>query len=85
MRVPRCPPGAPRTPTAGFTVAAKDPAEVARRLGEEGVFVWNGDFYATTVCDRLGLSECGGLLRAGVAPYTTEEDVVRLVEGIQRL
>lgn len=74
-----------RTPTAGFTIDGVSPDEAARRLGAEGVFVWNGDFYATTVCDVLGLSDCGGLIRAGVAPYTTDEDVDRLVDGVARL
>jgi cysteine desulfurase family protein (TIGR01976 family) len=77
--------GQPRTPTCAFTVDRSTPDEVARRLGEEGVFVWNGDFYATTVCDALGLSECGGLIRAGVAPYSTEDDVRRLIDGVERI
>jgi selenocysteine lyase/cysteine desulfurase len=79
------PRGAERTPTAAFTVPGADPAEVGRRLGEEGVFVWPGNFYAVTVCDVLGLSGCGGLVRAGVAPYSTEEDVERLVDGVARI
>jgi cysteine desulfurase family protein (TIGR01976 family) len=79
------PRGRPRTPTSAFTVEGRTPDDVARRLGEEGVFVWNGDFYATTVCDALGLSDCGGLVRAGVAPYCTEDDVRRLVEGVERI
>jgi selenocysteine lyase/cysteine desulfurase len=74
-----------RTPTAGFTIEGVSPDEAARRLGAEGVFVWNGDFYATTVCDALGLSDCGGLVRAGIAPYTTEDDVARLVDGVGRM
>jgi cysteine desulfurase family protein (TIGR01976 family) len=74
-----------RTPTAGFTLEGVSPDEAARRLGAEGVFVWNGDFYATTVCDVLGLSDCGGLIRAGVAPYTTGEDVERLIHGVRAL
>jgi cysteine desulfurase family protein (TIGR01976 family) len=77
--------GQPRTPTSAFTVEGCTPDEVARRLGEEGVFVWNGDFYATTVCDALGLSDCGGLVRAGVAPYCTEDDVRRLIDGVARI
>ena len=77
--------GVPRTPTAAFTVEGMSPDQVARRLGAEGVFVWNGDFYATTVCEALGLADCGGLVRAGVAPYSTREDVQRLVEGVERL
>ncbi|HEX2204340.1 MAG TPA: cysteine desulfurase-like protein [Longimicrobium sp.] len=79
------PAGMPRTPTAAITVEGATPEEAARRLGAEGVFVWNGNFYASTVCDRLGLSDCGGLTRAGLAPYTTEEDVDRLVEGVRRI
>ncbi|HEU0298983.1 MAG TPA: cysteine desulfurase-like protein, partial [Longimicrobium sp.] len=74
-----------RTPTAGFTIEGVSPDQAARRLGAEGVFVWNGDFYATTVCEVLGLSGRGGLVRAGVAPYTTDEDVERLVDGVARL
>ena len=74
-----------RTPTAGFTIESVSPDQAARRLGAEGVFVWNGDFYATTVCDVLGLSDRGGLIRAGVAPYTTDDDVERLVDGVARL
>lgn len=84
-RIYGVPAGAPRTPTIGFTVPGASPDEVARRLGEEGVFVWNGNFYATTVCERLQLDDCGGLIRAGLAPYTTEEDVDRLIEGVRRV
>ena len=54
-----------------------------RRLGDEGVFVWNGHFYATTVCDALELTERGGLVRAGIAPYTSDDDVERLIDGIE--
>jgi cysteine desulfurase family protein (TIGR01976 family) len=79
------PRGSQRTPTAAITVEGTTPDEVARRLGEEGVFVWNGHFYAVTVCDVLGLSDCGGLIRCGIAPYTTGEDVQRLVDGIGRI
>jgi cysteine desulfurase family protein (TIGR01976 family) len=85
VRVYGPPADAMRTPTAGFTIEGISPDEAARRLGAEGVFVWNGDFYATTVCDVLGLSDCGGLIRAGVAPYTTMDDVQRLVDGVRRL
>lgn len=74
-----------RTPTAGFVIDGVSPDHAARTLSGQGVFVWNGDFYATTVCDVLGLSDCGGLIRAGIAPYTTDEDVDRLVEGVRTL
>jgi selenocysteine lyase/cysteine desulfurase len=58
--------------------------EVATALAGDGVFVSNGDFYATTVVERLGLRE-HGLVRAGCACYTTAEEVDRLVEGVRRL
>lgn len=74
-----------RTPTAAFTVAGRTPDEVAAALGREGVFVWNGNFYASTVTTALGVEDAGGLIRAGVAPYTTDDDVDRLLDGVARL
>jgi selenocysteine lyase/cysteine desulfurase len=53
---------------------------VARHLAARGVFVSSGDFYATTVVERLGLKE--GLVRAGCACYTTEDEVERLIAGV---
>jgi selenocysteine lyase/cysteine desulfurase len=73
-------PGSPRTPTVAFTVAGRSADDVARRLADRGVFVSSGDFYATTVVSRLGLT--GGLVRAGCACYTTEEEIDRLIEGV---
>ena len=76
-------PDSPRTPTVAFTVARKPADQVARGLADRGVFVSSGDFYATTVVGRLGLT--GGLVRAGCACYTTEEEVERLIEGVRDL
>jgi cysteine desulfurase family protein (TIGR01976 family) len=78
------PPDAPRTPTVGFTVNGVASTEVARRLASRGVFVSHGDFYAATVIERLGLGD-EGLVRAGCACYTTEEEVERLVEGVREI
>jgi cysteine desulfurase family protein (TIGR01976 family) len=73
-------PGSPRTPTVAFTVAGRSPAAVAQHLANRGVFVSSGDFYATTVVERLGLRD--GLVRAGCACYTTEAEVDRLIGGV---
>jgi cysteine desulfurase family protein (TIGR01976 family) len=78
------PPGRPRTPTVAFTVEGVDSAEVARRLGLEGVFVSHGDFYATTLVERLGLG-ARGLVRAGCACYTSDDEVERLIDGVRRV
>jgi cysteine desulfurase family protein (TIGR01976 family) len=80
------PAGGARTPTLAFTVDGHDPAKVAMHLADEwGVFVSDGDFYASTVVDRLGLASRGGLLRAGVACFTNREEVDRLVAGVTEL
>jgi cysteine desulfurase family protein (TIGR01976 family) len=78
------PPGRPRTPTVAFTVRGMASDAVAAALAEEGVFVSHGDFYATTVVERLGLAE-QGLVRAGCACYTTADEIDRLVAGVGAL
>ncbi len=77
-------PGTPRTPTVAFTVRDHGSDDVARALGRAGVFVSNGDFYASTVVERLGLG-AGGLVRAGCACYTTEAEVDSLIAGVKEL
>jgi cysteine desulfurase family protein (TIGR01976 family) len=75
------PADARRTPTVAFTVNGFDSEEVAGRLAERGVFVSHGDFYAQTVVERLGL-EREGLVRAGCACYTSDDEVERLLAGV---
>jgi len=77
-------PDHPRTPTVSFTIAGWTSGEAARVLSERGLFLSHGDFYAATVVERLGLTE-EGLLRAGCACYTTEEEIDRLVDGVKQL
>ena len=72
-----------RTPTIAFTVRGMPADAVAERLATRAVFVSSGDFYATTVVERLGVSD--GLVRAGCACYTTEQEVDRLIEGVGAL
>ena len=78
------PPGTPRTPTLSFAVDGYASEVVAKFLAPRGVYVSNGDFYATTVARNLGYAEAG-LVRAGCACYTTSDEVTRLVDGVQDL
>jgi cysteine desulfurase family protein (TIGR01976 family) len=78
------PAGHPRTPTVALTVDGTSAGAVSERLAREGIFVWDGDFYASTVIDHLGLRERGGVVRVGLAPYNTEEEVDRLLEALGR-
>ncbi|HET6861459.1 MAG TPA: cysteine desulfurase-like protein, partial [Pyrinomonadaceae bacterium] len=77
-------PDQPRTPTIAFTISGIESSEAARRLAEKGLFLSHGDFYAATVVERFGLSD-EGLLRAGCALYTTEEEINRLIEAVGEL
>jgi selenocysteine lyase/cysteine desulfurase len=78
------PPDRPRTPTISFSVAGQDPGDVTAALATRGVFVSHGDFYATTVIERLGRAPAG-LVRAGCACYTTSEEVARLVDAVESI
>jgi len=78
------PPEHPRTPTVSFVVDGVTTGRVALALAERGVFVSNGDFYATTIVDRLGQS-ADGLVRVGCSCYTTMDEVERLLEGVEAL
>ena len=74
--------GARRTPTVSFTVKGMHADDVSRALAERGVFASSGDFYAATVCERFGVES---FLRVGCACYTTEDEVRRLIEGVDAL
>lgn len=67
-----------RVPTVSFTLNGKNPKEVARMLDERQIQVWNGNFYALAVTQRLGLEESGGLVRVGPVHYNTIEELERL-------
>ena len=78
------PPEAARTPTLAFTIEGHTSTEAARLLAEKGLFLSHGDFYAWTVMNRFGL-EPEGFIRAGCACYTTEEEIDRLLNGVDAL
>lgn len=78
------PPGRPRTPTVSFTVKAITPEQAARTLAAQGVFVSHGDYYASTVVERLGLQP-EGMIRAGCSCYTNDEEIERLLAGVEAL
>ncbi|MFD8453861.1 MULTISPECIES: cysteine desulfurase-like protein [Streptomyces] len=73
-----------RTPTLLFTVAGLRPADVYRRLAERGVDAPAGSFYALEASRRLGLGD-EGAVRVGLAPYTSADDVDRLLTALAGL
>jgi selenocysteine lyase/cysteine desulfurase len=74
-----------RAPTLSFTVDGIQSQEAAGQLGEQGLFVWGGHFYAMSVIETLGLESQGGLIRVGISMYNTEEEVDRLAEAVGKL
>ncbi len=79
------PTGVPRHPTVAFSVRGHVADDVSKALGDvHGVFVSHGNFYAATAVAQVApaVADAGGVLRAGIAMYTTPADVERLVAGV---
>jgi cysteine desulfurase family protein (TIGR01976 family) len=71
-----------RTPTFAVRVADESPRATAERLGRAGIFVWDGDYYAQTIMERLGLADSGGAVRIGFCHYNTSHEVDRVLEDL---
>lgn len=74
-----------RAPTVAFTLEGYTPRQVAEHLGQAGIFVWDGNYYALAVTERLGLEESGGMVRVGIAHYNTAAEVDRLLAVVNDL
>ncbi|ABU59030.1 cysteine desulfurase-like protein [Roseiflexus castenholzii] len=69
-----------RTPTVAVRLEGSTPRELARRLGDQGIFCWDGNYYAINLTERLGVEADGGMLRIGLVHYNTAEEIDRLLE-----
>jgi selenocysteine lyase/cysteine desulfurase len=78
------PAGHPRTSTVSFTYSGHTAAEVAQYLAAKGLFVTNGDFYASSMIDCLDLRDQGGLVRIGMAPYNIKEELDRVIDALRQ-
>ena len=74
-----------RTPTFAIRLHGIDPTTAAQKLGDQGIFVWDGHFYAPDLIDRLGLTNMGGVIRIGFLHYTNEEEVDRTLSALEHL
>jgi cysteine desulfurase family protein (TIGR01976 family) len=73
-----------RTPTAAIRIDGVTPRDAAERLGAKGIAVWDGDFYATGLMERLGLAP-DGVVRIGLTHYNTRAEVDRLAEELAEI
>lgn len=76
---------AERTPTFAVSLDGMSAEAVAQKLGEQGIFVWHGHYYAVAVMERLGLLENGGLVRIGFVHYNTPDEVDRVLNALANL
>jgi len=76
---------AERTPTFALRLDGHSPREAAAELGRRGIFVWDGNYYALSIMERLGLEESGGALRVGFCHYNTPDEVDRVVAELADL
>lgn len=74
-----------RVPTASVSIEGVDPRSAAETLGRQGIFVWDGDVYATGLIERLGKADRGGVLRLRFVHYDMADEVDRTLEALAAL
>jgi cysteine desulfurase family protein (TIGR01976 family) len=79
---------AERCPTLAVRVinqrADQTPLALATKLGEQGFFTWDGNYYALNLTERLDVEKSGGFLRIGLVHYNTAEEVDRLLAALRK-
>ena len=73
---------AERCPTFALRIEGEHPHGTAERLAARGIYVWDGNYYALELMERLGLQERGGAVRIGFCHYTTEDEVDRVLADL---
>ena len=74
-----------RVPTVAVRMQGFTPLEMAKYLGERGIFTWDGNYYALSLTERLDVEKSGGLLRIGLVHYNTAEEIEVLLSQLQAL
>ena len=76
---------AERVPTFAFTLKGFTPRQVAEELGKRDIYVWDGNYYALSVTESLGVEESGGMVRVGPVHYNTVEEIERFGEVLREI
>jgi cysteine desulfurase family protein (TIGR01976 family) len=74
-----------RTPTVAIRLNGKTPYDIAQELGNQGIFVWHGNFYALGITEKLNVETVGGFLRIGLLAYNTKEEIERLLQVLMQI
>ena len=71
-----------RVPTVALRVGGESPRATAERLAQHGICVWDGNYYAINLTERLGVEDTGGMVRVGLVHYNTHEEIDRLLNAL---
>ena len=71
-----------RCSTVSVRIGNHEPVEIAKFLGDRGIFTWDGNYYALNLAERLGVADKGGFLRIGLVHYNTTDEVDRLLSAL---
>ncbi len=74
-----------RVPTFACNIRGHSPRELAERLASQGIFAWDGNYYALGIMERLGLEEKGGALRLGMVHYNMLDEIDRVLECLEQV
>jgi cysteine desulfurase family protein (TIGR01976 family) len=74
-----------RCATIAVRIEGHTPLELATKLGERGIFTWDGNYYALNVTEQLDVERLGGFLRIGLVHYNTMEEVERLLAALREM
>jgi selenocysteine lyase/cysteine desulfurase len=74
-----------RVPTVAMRFEGHTPRDLAAALGQRGIFTWDGNYYALTLMETLGLEPTGGALRIGLAHYNTPDEIDRLLSALREI
>jgi len=74
-----------RVSTAAFTLQGHSPRSVAEKLAEMGIYVWDGNYYALAVTERLGVERGGGMVRVGPVHYNTVAEIERFRDALRMI
>jgi cysteine desulfurase family protein (TIGR01976 family) len=74
-----------RVPTFAIRIEGVHPRKIAKMLDQENIYVWDGNYYALAVTERLGVEDSGGMVRIGPVHYNTLEEIYRLGEVLAKI
>ena len=74
-----------RTPTVAFTMDGISPREISQSFARENIYVWDGNYYALAIMERLGLEGHGGAVRVGLYHYNTAGEVDRFLSVLESM